>query len=325
MRKMKDSGAAFLGTVPEAWGIEKIKHHLERYEIRNPGDQDILSVYREYGVIPKDSRDDNHNVTSEDTSKYKYVKPGYFVINKMKAWQGSMGISDHEGVVSPAYFIYRFKDNLFSKRYFHYLLRGCYKDEFRRLSGGIREGQWDLPALSFENTLVLLPTNEEQDRIADFLDNQCAEIDTLSADIQSEIDILEEYKRSIITEAVTKGLDKNVKMKDRGTGWMGDTPENWGRTRIKYCLYEKNDRSTTGTEEPLSMSQKLGIIPTSEIDVPHIMASYIGAKITYPNDLVLNKLKAHLGVFAVSKYKGIVSPDYAVYGAYDNTNPKYLE
>ena len=115
--ELKDSGIAWIGRIPSHWNVEKIKYNLRRHELRNPGDQTILSVYREYGVIPKDSRDDNHNVTSEDISKYKYVKPGYFVINKMKAWQGSMGVSDFEGVVSPAYFIYVSQNKEFFAKY----------------------------------------------------------------------------------------------------------------------------------------------------------------------------------------------------------------
>ena len=200
---MKDSGMSFIGYIPSNWQIDKIKYHLFRYEMRNPGNKQILSVYREYGVIPKDSRDDNHNVTSEDTSKYKYVIPGYFVINKMKAWQGSMGISDYEGVVSPAYYVYKFIDNAFCHKYFHYLLRAVYKDEFRRLSGGIREGQWDLPAYSFENTRVLIPAYPEQQAIADYLDAKCSEIDQVIAQKQEQLATLAEYKKSLIYEYVT--------------------------------------------------------------------------------------------------------------------------
>ena len=127
---MKDSGAKWIGEIPTHWKSDKLKYHLQRKEPKNPGDMTVLSLYRELGVIPKDSRDDNHNMTSEDTSKYKYVKPGNFVVNKMKAWQGSVAVSDYEGIVSPAYYVYEFTDNLYYKRYFHYLLRGCYKDEF---------------------------------------------------------------------------------------------------------------------------------------------------------------------------------------------------
>ena len=136
MREMKDSGARWIGEIPNTWHSDKLKYHLKRKEPKNPGDMTVLSLYRELGIIPKDSRDDNHNQTSEDTSKYKYVKPGNFVVNKMKAWQGSVAVSDYEGIVSPAYYVYEFTDNAFDKRYFHHLLRGCYKDEFMRYQVG---------------------------------------------------------------------------------------------------------------------------------------------------------------------------------------------
>ncbi|MCD7818373.1 MAG: restriction endonuclease subunit S [Lachnospiraceae bacterium] len=201
--EMKNSGAGWLGTVPTTWKTDKLKYHLQRNEPRNPGDKVVLSLYRELGIIPKDSRDDNHNVTSEDTSNYKYVRPGDFIINKMKAWQGSVAVSDYEGIVSPAYFVYNFTDNAFYKRYFHYLLRGCYKDEFMCLSGGIRVGQWDLPSSGLDNTIVLIPPIDEQHAIADYLDRKCAEIDTLTADKRTQLDTLAEYKKSLIYEYVT--------------------------------------------------------------------------------------------------------------------------
>lgn len=201
--EMKDSRVEWIGKIPADWNIDKFKFHLVRNENRNSGDKQVLSLYREYGVIPKDSRDDNHNVTSEDTSKYKYVKAGYFVVNKMKAWQGSVAVSNYEGIVSPAYYVYEFIDEAFIKTYFHYLLRSCYKDEFMRLSGGIRVGQWDLPADALENIAVLIPPIIEQKRIADFLDKKCSEIDAIISQKQEQLSILDSYKKSLIYEYVT--------------------------------------------------------------------------------------------------------------------------
>lgn len=200
---MKDSGLPWIRNVPEHWLVEKVKYHLYRYETKNQGDKQVLSVYREFGVIPKDSRDDNHNVTSEDTSKYKYVMPNDLVINKMKAWQGSMGVSEYEGIVSPAYFIYRFKDKQIIPKYLHYLFRSCYKDEFRRISGGIREGQWDLSPEQFENTMLLIPPIEEQREIIKAVDIKTDEIESIIAQKQEQLEVLAEYKKSVIYEYVT--------------------------------------------------------------------------------------------------------------------------
>lgn len=238
---MKDSGIEWIGMIPKNWNVDKIKYHLKRNEPKNPGNVEVLSVYREYGVIPKNSRDDNHNITSEDTSKYKYVKKGDLVINKMKAWQGSMGVSEYEGIVSPAYFVYNFTDNYFDKKYFHFLIRNCYKDEFRRISGGIREGQWDLSADLFANELVLIPPIKEQIKIVEFLNTKCAEIDTLYSDIEKQIETLEEYKKSIITEAVTKGLDPDVEMKDSGIELIGQIPNEWKISRLGWISKKIGD------------------------------------------------------------------------------------
>jgi len=200
---MKDSGMPWIGKVPSHWLVEKVKYHLTRKEPKNQGDKQVLSVYREYGVIPKDSRDDNHNVTSEDTSKYKYVRPGNLVINKMKAWQGSMGVSDYEGIVSPAYFIYHFTDDLLIPKYIHYLFRSCYKDEFRRISGGIREGQWDLSPNEFNNIMLLIPPEEEQKKIIRIIEEKTSEIEEIIAKKMEQLEILADYKKSIIYEYVT--------------------------------------------------------------------------------------------------------------------------
>ncbi len=201
--EMKDSGIEWIGEIPKYWKVDKIKYHLKRNEPKNPGNAIVLSVYRDYGVIPKDSRDDNHNVTSEDTSKYKYVKKGQLVINKMKAWQGSLAVSDYDGIVSPAYFIYDFIDEEYNHKYFHYLVRSCYKEEFKRISGGIREGQWDLSPEGFSNTIVLLPSIEEQNEILDYILQKEMEIDSLIADKKRQLDILADYKKSLIYEYVT--------------------------------------------------------------------------------------------------------------------------
>lgn len=201
---MKQSGIPWAETIPAHWVSEKFRYKLKVRRVTGQGDKQVLSVYREYGVVPKDSRDDNHNVTSEDTSKYKYVRPNDFVINKMKAWQGSMGVSDHEGIVSPAYFVYGFSDDDYNPRYFHYFMRNANNiPEYRRLSGGIREGQWDLSPYDLGNMPVIVPPKAEQNEIVAFLDEKCAAIEQSIADKQTQIETLKAYKSSLIYEYVT--------------------------------------------------------------------------------------------------------------------------
>lgn len=201
---MKDSSIGWIPKVPSHWNVSKFKYHLKRQTIKNHGDATVLSLYREFGVIPKDSREDNHNVTSEDTSKYLYVKKGDFVINKMKAWQGSVAVSNYNGIVSPAYYVYEFSDESIYKDYFHYLMRNrMYAIEFRRLSGGIREGQWDLSAVSLENIWILIPPYNEQVAIAEYLNKTTKEIEEIINRKKEQLAVLEEYKKTIIYEYVT--------------------------------------------------------------------------------------------------------------------------
>lgn len=121
-------------------------------------------------------------------------------------------------------------------------------------------------------------------------------------------------------------MKKYESYKDSGVGWIGEIPSHWTCVKIKHLLRERVDKSEDGIGEPLSMSQKYGLIPTSQMDVvPNLATSYVGAKRTRQGDMVLNKLKAHLGVFALSAYDGLVSPDYAVYYGTGRADLEYLE
>lgn len=208
--EMKDSGIKWIGEVPADWGIAKAKSCLSFSNARNSDNQEIqvLSLYREYGVIPKSSRDDNHNRTSEDTSDYKCVRPGDLVINKMKAWQGSLGLSEYEGIVSPAYFVYRVNQRSIEGRYLHYLVRSpLYAQRWNALSYGIREGQWDLHREDFESDYLVFPPLLEQRRIVSYLDERCADIDEAIFRQEQLIEKLGEYRKSIIHHAVTGKID----------------------------------------------------------------------------------------------------------------------
>lgn len=310
-REMKDSGLEWVKQIPKDFRIEKLKFHLKRRTTRNPGNKEVLSLYRDYGVIPKDSREDNHNVTSLDTSNYLFVRNGDFVINKMKAWQGSVATSEYEGIVSPAYFVYEFTSPAFNKKYFHYLLRSCYRDEFRRLSGGIREGQWDLPANAFENSLCLIPPIEEQKSIALFIDSKCAEIDALTTDIEKQIKTLQEYKKSVITEAVTKGLDPNVEMKECEVAWIGTVPKLWKLKPLKYCVALKTNKSKTnnryiGLEHVKSWGGTLLPIIDDEVNFDGDALSFTSG------DVLFGKLRPYLAKCFLADIDGCCSTEFLV-------------
>lgn len=156
--KYKDSKVKWLEKIPKHWEVFSLGSLMELKSDKNHPDFEVLSVYRDYGVIKKSSRDDNHNATSLDTSNYKAVNPGDLVVNKMKAWQGSMGISAYKGIVSPAYITCKINSKNIDSNFLHQLLRSnIYIGEYNRISYGVRVGQWDMHYEDFKKVPVLLP------------------------------------------------------------------------------------------------------------------------------------------------------------------------
>lgn len=240
----KNSGLDWLGEIPSDWETIKLGYLFKPISIKNNIDEMNLSVYRDYGVIPRDSRDDNHNVVSEDTSNYKLVDVGDFVMNKMKCWMGSLGISDYKGIVSPSYTVLKpTKKNV--GKYYHYLLRSkTYIPQYKRLSYGVRIGQWDLRFEDFRDIVGLVPTIQEQQQIVDFLDTKTSLIDSLIEKTQKKIELLKEKRISLINQVVINGLNLDVEMKDCGVEWIGSIPIGWEKSKIKF-LSQKISKGTT--------------------------------------------------------------------------------
>ena len=152
--KYKDSGVEWLEYIPNEWLTIPVGRLFSRIKRTGHSEKELLSVYRDYGVIPKSSRDDNNNKESDDLAPYQLVRPNDLVMNKMKAWLGSIAISEYEGIVSPAYFVYEPNNKLFElahPRYVHYLLRNpIYITQYMSRSKGIRVNQWDLDPDEFK-------------------------------------------------------------------------------------------------------------------------------------------------------------------------------
>ena len=161
--------------------------------------------------------------------------------------------------------------------------------------------------------LLPVPPREEQDQIVRYLDWQVSKINRLIAAKRKQIAVLQEQQKHRISDAVLRGVGDNISLKDSGEEWIGEIPEHWNVIRCKYVFSERDERSVAGEEEHLSMSQKYGLVPDSKLDERRMLSeSYAGGKICYEDDLVLNRLKAHLGVFALAPQKGVISPDYTV-------------
>lgn len=236
----KDSGIEWLGEIPSGWSTIPVGRLYHRNKRTGFSEKELLSVYRDYGVIPKSSRDDNNNKPSEDLSPYQLVKPDDLVMNKMKAWQGSIAISEYEGIVSPAYFVYEPERKMYEvalPRYVHYLLRNpMYITQYMSRSKGIRVNQWDLDPDEFQKIELLLPSKPEQSKIFEFLDYETAKIDTLIEKQQRLIELLTEKRQAVISHAVTKGLNPDVPMKDSGVEWLGEVPEHWDVSSLRWFI-----------------------------------------------------------------------------------------
>ena len=234
----RDSGVEWLGEAPAQWATIPVGRLYVRTKRTGHADKELLSVYRDHGVVPTSSRDDNNNKPSEDLTAYQLVEPNNLVMNKMKAWQGSIAISEHEGIVSPAYFVYQPNAEMFDvavPKYIHYLLRHpIYIAQYLRQSKGIRVNQWDLDPDEFKKIELLLPRKEEQKKIIAFLDHEIAKIDALIERQQRLIELLKEKRQAVISHAVTKGLDPNAPLKDSGVEWADTVPAHWRVSKLSY-------------------------------------------------------------------------------------------
>lgn len=228
----KDSGVKWLGEIPSHWELLKSKYlWKETFENSTSGKEDLLSVSQYTGVTKSkaDSR-------SESLIGYKIVHKDDLVINIMLAWLGGLGVSNDEGVVSPAYCTYKLIRN-YNPKFLHYLYKTpMYLAEFARHSTGVVPSRWRMYTDDFGQVVSLLPPVEEQDAIVRYLDAATSKIDKAIAMQQKMIDLLNERKQIIIQNAVTKGLDENVEMKDSGVEWIGMIPKHWEISKLKYLI-----------------------------------------------------------------------------------------
>ncbi len=249
--KYKDSGIVWLGKIPEHWESAKIRSILSPIIEKNRSDLPLLSVVREKGVIKRniESKEENHNYIPDDLSNYKVVKKGQFAMNKMKAWQGSYGVSAFDGIVSPAYFT--FQIDRVEREFFHAAMRSkAYVPFFTQASDGVRVGQWDLNQSRMGDIPFFIPPESEQTQIARYLDWQTSKINKFIKNKKKLIALLKEQKQNIINEAVTKGLNPNVKMKNSGVEWIGEIPMHWEALYIRRCTkFVKTGGTPKGANE----------------------------------------------------------------------------
>ena len=318
-----------LGEIPGHWEVTCLRRLLKRYSVKGHPNKPLLSVTREKGVILRGAKGDdgNNNIIPEDLSGYKHVKKGQFVINKMKSWQGSYGVSDFEGIVSPAYFVYDL--DIADKRFFSWAIRSKnYVPFFMQYSKGIRVDQWDLTPENVKSIPFFIPPKSEQTAIDNYLDSVTSKIDEAISQQQKMIDLLNERKQIIIQNAVTKGLDPNAKMKDSGVEWIGEIPENWEVKRFRFLFKEKNERNTL-IKERKQLQFKMGnIVLKDRQDLTNEMINVISNyNIVKPGHIVLNGLNLNYDFvsqrIALVKERGIITSAYICIESINDINTSY--
>lgn len=288
MRAMKKVEHSSFGSIPLNWELKKLKTILTLRNEKNSGGRELLSVYLDKGVISySESNGMQVHKPSQDLSNYQNVNVGDFVLNNQQAWRGSVGVSKYRGIISPAYFVYHLSDKCHPP-FMNYLFRdSSMVQQYETSSRGVGTIQRNLFTPWFLNCWVVLPPLDEQKNISDFLSEKCSDIDSLISDIQSEIAILEQYKKSLITETVTKGLDPNIETKDSGIEWVGNIPKHWEVMPNKYVMHKiKHINPVYQGEDILSLTMN-GVI-VRDLDAGGKMpTSFDGYQKLYTGNLLM--------------------------------------
>lgn len=307
----KPSGIQWVEKIPSHWDVIPLKHVVQ---LRSG--EAITSVDMNDGAYPVYGGNGRRGYFN------KYTHDGEFaLIGRQGALCGNINYADgkfwaseHAVVVSPKREI--------ATKWLGELLRSMNLNQY-----SIAAAQPGLSVETISNLKIPVPPLFEQKSIANFLDLKTAEIDAAIAKKERLIELLQEQKNIRIHQAVLRGLNPEAPLCDSGVSWIGEIPAHWEAIPNRYIFREQNARSLRGEETHLSMSQRYGLVPAKELDVQTLQSeSYDGAKLCQKGDLVQNRLKAHLAVFAVAPCDGLVSPDYSVFRLQNSENqPGYFE
>ena len=324
-QKMKNSGIEWIGEIPVHWGCKPIRALFFENNNKNYFRKETRALQFKNGeIVPKHNFNaDDDEYVAETILKYNIVDKGMIVINGLNLnfdfVTKRVGLVHDRGIITSAYMSFSVKDlQAVMPKYACYLLKS-YDNcaAFHNMGGGVRK------ILNFDelkHNLFILPSLSEQKAIAEFLDKKCGEVDALIADIQQEIETLEQYKRSVITEAVTKGLDPSAPMKNSGIEWLGIQPIHWEHFKGKYIFKQRNERGNQIELQLLSPTQNYGVIPqTLYEELSGMSAVKLNENVNLSILKTIHKgdfcisLRSFQGGFEYSEYEGVVSPAYQVF------------
>jgi type I restriction enzyme, S subunit len=320
----KESGLPWLGQVPAHWDVKRLKSAANIVMGQSPSSQDcsekpiglpFLQGCAEFGAkIPRPKQ------FCSDAPKRA---PANAILLSVRAPVGRLNLADQQYGIGRGLCAVVPRQALLSTLYARYAIEagvsGLMTFSTGSTYGAVRVGDVGVQPIP-------LPPPTEQAAIVRFLDWANGRLERAIRAKRKVIALLNEQKQAIIHRAVTRGLDPAVPLKPSGISWLGEIPAHWEVMRSKYIYKEVDIRSSTGQETHLSMSQRLGLVPSSQIEVRRLISeSYVGAKLCEKGDLVLNRLKAHLGVFALAPEQGVVSPDYTILRPVREINERFFE
>ena len=239
MREMKDSGIEWIGQIPKGWELRRAKTLFTQRNSKGNGIEVLLSPTQKYGVVPQSQLEGVVQVKEDtDLQMFKTVHKGDFVIS-LRSFQGGFEYSLYEGVCSPAYQVF-YPTSPICDTYYRYLFKSqSFISKMNNQTVGIREGK-NIQYVDFANSRIPVPPLAEQERIAVFLDAECAEIDTVLERTRASIEEYKKLKQAVITQAVTKGIRGDRPMKDSGIEWIGNIPAEWRKTQLRHCAAIKS-------------------------------------------------------------------------------------
>ena len=326
MREMKDSENSFIGTIPQSWKVIPLKYvvkcNIDTLSESTP--QEYEFDYIDIGSVTygKEIEQYQRMCFKDAPSRARRIAhKDDVIISTVRTYLkavASIPYNEYPIIVSTGFAVLKAGENVYAK-YLKYLIQSdSFVSEIESKSYGV-----NYPAITATETIrthIVLPNIDEQRRIADYLDAKCTEIDTLSADIQSEIDTILAYKQSAITEAVTKGLDKNAQMKDSGTDWLGNIPKHWDISRIGSVYNLRNTKVSDKDYEPLSVTMK-GVV--QQLDTAAKTNAHDDRKLVRKGDFVINSRSDRRGSCGISPLDGSVSLINTVLAPIGEMNPEY--
>lgn len=297
---MKQSGIDWIGEIPDDWKTRQIRYLFSLRDERNYkplSEVNLISVYTDKGVLQHSDIEQTTGNKAQNAEGYKHVYKNDLVVNIILCWMGALGISDYDGVTSPAYDVYAPKDlNTILPKYYHYLFRTpqfngkCYTE-----GRGIMQMRWRTYSSEFKSIKVPLPPKATQQRIAEYLDKKVSEIDSIIEESKKSIEEYKAWKQAVIFEAVT-GKNMTCKKKASGIEWIGEIPDIWTCTKLKYYIQIKSgdairneELTDIGLYQVFGGGECIGMTNRYNADSSNILIGRVGARcgcITKPNDKV---------------------------------------